>query len=192
MTDSTQLSMAENLFGISDSKKKCVFEVEIVSSDWLKSRLTKGCKCPLCGQYAKIYPRSINAEMARVLILMYRHFTKYPNSNPIHLDSFLSKVCGASRPKGNNHSLLVHWGLIERVGSRVSKAGIKRDGYYSITRLGGEFVEDRKSVPEHVYMYNNKRIGESDERVSIHQCLKHRFTRDSLLCMEPFGTVEFI
>ena len=190
--DAIQQNMVQTLFGNHVDGEKSYFELDGIKSEWLLSKAKKGLNCPLCGQYVKIYPRTINAAMAKVLILLVRHYKRYPHSRPVHIDSFLSKVCGANRPTGNNHSLLVHWGLLLKVGTLVSRAGKKRDGYYRPTDLGKQFVAGLKSVPKYVYMYNNARVGESDESISVDSALRGKFSRDELLSYEPFKSVDFV
>lgn len=159
-----------------------LLEVAGVESKWIRRHMENGCTCPLCGQHVKLYRRKITGEMARVLLLLYRHFKKYPHSNPVHVDSFLSAVCGRRRPKGNNHSLLVHWGLLVKCPPRVARStGEKRDGYYRITISGRSFIRQQCTVSKYAFIYNNKRIGWSDEDVGLRDVIESRFNLEELL-----------
>ena len=39
--------------------------------DWLRDRVEKGAKCPCCGQFAKVYRRTITSGMARALFMIW-------------------------------------------------------------------------------------------------------------------------
>jgi len=168
------------------------YELPGINSQWVIENAQKkgGCTCPLCKQRVKVYPRAITAGMVHTLIMLYNHFMRYPRSRPVHVDTFLTKVCREKRPKGNNHSLLVHWGLLDRLGTRVSRAGQKRDGYYNLTEKGILFCERKISVPLHVFMYNNAPVAQSPEKILIND-VKH-FDYEDLMSAEPFESLEFV
>ena len=140
----------------------------------------KGTTCPVCSQYVKIYLRTINHEMARTLAIIFRHFHKWPHSKPIHVDSYLSAISKKDRPKGNNHSLLVYWGLLQPCKAK-EKNGKMRTGYYAITSKGCRFVLGKDPVNKYAVMYNNNFYGLQGDLVFIRDVIRKNFDLQELL-----------
>ena len=146
---------------------------------FVKQGLRDGVDCPCCGQYCKITKRRLYNAMASALVLMYKHFRKYPFLPYIHLGDFLA-LQKNSKYAGGDPAKLVHWGFIERIdGVRVD--GCKRTGHYKITDLGRQFVEGKIQTSKAIYTFNNQVIAYDDEWTTIEQALGDRFDYTELM-----------
>ena len=74
--------------------------------EFLKRGSNKGCKCPACDQYVKVYKRPLNSGMARILIEMY----KLGDSEYHHIKDHLRKE---GLKNGHDWTLLRFWGMID-------------------------------------------------------------------------------
>lgn len=182
-----ELPFIEELFGRKELQDECIMAKTGIKSEKLVQLMRTGCGCPLCGHYLKIYPRSINREMATVIVLVAMHFTKYPHSQPLHMEHWLEIMYNAgvikSKLVGREHGRLVMWGLLEQVESRESKSEKKRvSGNYIVTEKGMAFALSKISVPKYAYVHNRKVIGFSEkETVMISECFKTEFNYTELM-----------
>ena len=64
-----------------------------------------GTRCPCCGQYVKLYKRSITATMAWTLLRMYRSSLL----DWVHVPTLLR----ARGRLSGDHAKLAYWGLIQ-------------------------------------------------------------------------------
>lgn len=136
---------------------------------WLTARLDKGSKCPCCGQYAKVYKRTIHSRMAADLIVALRR----AGTEWFHLPTMGNSY-------GGDFAKLVHWGLIEE-SPEVRADGSPRAGWWRITEKGEAYVRGRQKVHKYARIYNGKCLGLTDELVSIKQALRNRFDYDELM-----------
>lgn len=135
----------------------------------LLDHLEEGLTCPCCGQFAKVYRRSLNSGMARSLIEMYRAGAA---EDFIHLPTTISL---RSREEGK----LRFWGLVEEdVGVREDGG---RAGWWQLTRKGRLFVRDRLAVPKYVLLYNNTFQSFDGDEVRITDCLGDKFDYAELM-----------
>jgi len=78
------------------------------------------------------------------------------------------------------YSKLSYWGLIE--GKPNEDDDTKRDsGFWRITPLGIDFVNGKCSTCRHVFLYNKKRYGSSDETTTIKEALGDKFDYAELM-----------
>lgn len=106
---------------------------------WVANALThKNCKeiCPVCDQMIKIYVRPITIHMAKQLERLYYA------TGPIYAQDLQADKNGNER----KYSLLRWWDLAQGDGN----------GNWEITDFGRAFIEGKVSVPERVYLFNNK------------------------------------
>ena len=71
------------------------------NKEFLRANYEKGCDCPTCGQFVKLYKRKLNSGMAKTLIILEQYF----GFEPINVKSFLRE-----QSLTNNHdwTLLRH------------------------------------------------------------------------------------
>ena len=138
---------------------------------WLREQAAdKGAKCPCCSQFTKVYRRRLNANMARLLVVMYRH-------------------CGlgwshASTLGDGTGDLakLRYWGLVEDSGHTPS-GGI-RPGWWRVTEAGEALTLGHTTVPAHALVFDSKLIELDTSRgeISIRDALGDHFNYELLMC----------
>ena len=144
------------------------------AKQWLRKRLTKGARCPLCHQYAKLYKRKLNTGLAKFLLDLYkigRHEEYHHIASLLHFKT---------KTSGTDFYILKFWELIEEKSKDIN-ADTKTSGYWKITCKGIAFVEQRLKVPSHVCLYNGRLFGFEGEKVTIGQCLGERFSYSELM-----------
>lgn len=153
------------------------------AKDFLRTNFKKGCKCPACGQTVKLYSRKINSGMALFLIGLYRLEIRHQESMPgmVGREFFSNKQVMNEMNltvTSLDYSVLKHFGFIE---ARVSEAGKKDSGYWRLTQQGINFTQGNIDTAKHVFLYNNKAQGYSDEKTTIKQALGDKFDFDELM-----------
>ena len=133
----------------------------------------KGSTCPCCGKFVKTYRRKLHAEMARFLIKLHRKYSRW--QRPFSMRELFPH----SNKAASDGSYLVHWGLIERTNSN-NQSGAPA-GMYIMTEKGLRFVHGQEFVPSHVYLLNNKVVGWSNQKISIHTSLGKKFNYQELM-----------
>lgn len=116
----------------------------------------KGVDCPCCTQRVQRYKRKLNSGMACVLVHIYRATDALkPTDGWLHVSRTLAarKVAAADK----EYSKLRFWGLIEQHPGNVDPdASTPHSGLWRITNPGRLFVENKLSVPRHVYVFKNE------------------------------------
>ena len=139
---------------------------------WLEDRLDEGADCPACGQRAQLYRRKLDAGMARVLIQMHQRKNRQPG-RWVHVPSLGTP--------GGDPIKTRHWGLIEK-RDEVREDGSSRAGWWRLTDLGIQFVEDRVRVPKYAYLYSGVCVKlDEDETTSVTEALGTRFHYGELM-----------
>lgn len=139
------------------------------AKQWLRGNLMEGAPCPCCTQFAKVYRRRIHTTMARALIQLYRHGAR--GEDFIHAPSL----------PGDTHEIsqAVWWGLIEE--ERVRREDGGRAGWWTLTKRGVDFVQDRARVPEYALVYDGSPIRTEGDLIGIRDALGKRFRYDDLM-----------
>ena len=128
----------------------------------------KGVHCPACGQYAKIYPRTIHKNMARGLLDYYRFDRRNPGEF-MHV----SECCN------HESSQLIWWDLLEE--ELILRPDGGRAGYWRVTPLGRRFVMGFVTVPRNAMVYNETVLRYEGVQWSIHDALGYYFDLNGLL-----------
>jgi len=134
-------------------------------------------KCPVCNRLMKVYKRNIHAEMIIWLIELCK-LTEEVGSD-WHTTVEIIKCSQHLKAGGTNGTLLVHWGLIEKIPEENRAGGPA--GRYRITEKGFDFLYRKGTVPERVHFFCDKVIGYSEEHVSVKQALGKRFNYQELM-----------
>jgi len=148
------------------------------AKEYLKANFRNGVACPCCGQFVKKYSRSITGAMAVGLIHIYKKDT----FSFIHVENYLKDIPNLPASIRGDISKLRFWGLIQKE-SGIRADGSSRNGFYKITHKGAEFVEGRFKVHKHIFLYNNKFLGEdlNSPLITITQCLGKKFDYQELM-----------
>ena len=70
---------------------------------WLEKNIRKpgGCTCPVCGQHAQLYRRTITGPMAKGLVLIYRYFQTHTREKPLHVEGYFKRLNIGSSIRGD-------------------------------------------------------------------------------------------
>lgn len=156
-----------------------------------------GVDCPLCGQLAKVYRRSISTKACQLLVLLYCAY------GPV--DSFLlwqdgNELWGGSPPFPSDAHHLVWWALLDpvpqeydrRTGYEVTAATDPADidirevpGLYTISHYAEKFLRGEIAVPGQCRIYDGSPLSlVEDVGLDIFQGTGHEFDLAKLLA-EP-------
>jgi len=147
-------------------------ETIIEAKSFLKDNYKKGCECPACGHFVKMYKRKLNSGMALTLLRIYKHSRGW-----IKVKEWLR----INKYK-NNHdwTLLFYWGLLEEGDNRATKGG-KTNGEWRITEKGIEFAQNKIIVSKYIYIYNNRFLGFDPDSTNIIDSLGNHFDYNELM-----------
>jgi len=167
---------------MSDLKDGCTLEE---AKQWLRDRFDDGASCPCCHQYVKLYKRKLNSSMALAAVYIFKYFQANPDTDWLHVPSYLSRIISSATVRGGDWSKLRYWGLIEDQKG-VRSDGSERVGNYRITPAGKAFVAGTLRVPKHVFLYNGTVVKREDsETTSIDEALGDRFSYVELMDDAP-------
>lgn len=122
--------------------------------------------CPVCERYAKYELRPINSTQARALIWLVFKYREF-GCGDIWID--VPREAPSWLTKTNQHTTLSKWGLIERSGN--SNTTKKHSGNWRPTQLGCDFVDGKVTIPYKVCIWDDQKIGEVKEQISIYEAL---------------------
>lgn len=126
-----------------------------------------GAECPCCGQFVKVYRRTINSTMARQLITAWhKHGHEWFHTR----DVVLADSAGAG-----DFSKLENWGLIMRQPHVQGEDGKRTSGMWKITALGADFINGKSLVPQYVFIFNGEKQGAGGGEIHIQHALGKKF-----------------
>lgn len=140
------------------------------------AQMGEGVECPCCGQYCKVYPRSLHSSMANQLIRFYRLAKLHGLTEFYHYSRIVTSKFTAVG--GADFAKLALWDLTVPA---ECVPGENNNGYWKITAKGIDFVEKRIRVPKNLYVFNAKILKTSDELVGIEECLNNKFDYRELM-----------
>lgn len=146
------------------------------AKEFLKNEMKNGTSCPCCGQFVKLYRRSISSAMAWGLIQM----AKQPEGEWVDTTALFSRF-GKNCPSGVvDFTKLRHWKFVEGLdGERED--GSKRVGKWRVTREGRWFAENRQVAQKYCLVFNNTVYGFEGEFLKIKDCLGNKFNYNELI-----------
>lgn len=133
---------------------------------YLEDRKRDGVACPCCGQFVKLYRRTLTSSMVWALLIVNDYFAR-PGCDPwLHVEDYLKALPGLPAPIRGDFAKLRFWGFIEKAPG-VRDDGSSRNGYYRITDAGQQFANGVTVAPAAVYIYNNEFYGYDDQTVHV-------------------------
>jgi hypothetical protein len=148
---------------------------------YVRAKRDEGVPCPCCGQMCKVYPRSLNAAMARFLIWLVREYEERKKDDAA-TDLWISVNEGPliqHRKGGGDFAKMEHWGLIEQMANDDETK--RTSGFWRPTQSGIDFVYYRITVPRKAMLYMNECIGFSEEKINIREALGTKFDYQELM-----------
>jgi hypothetical protein len=142
------------------------------ATQWLRERADDGERCPCCRQFVKVYRRTINSTMARVLVLAHR--THGPAW--FRLRDIENRI---GRGGSSEAGKLRYWGLLEEETARRPDGG--RSGWWRVTEKGAEFVAGAP-VPKYARIYDGRLLGLLDgQHINIRDAFGTKFDFEELM-----------
>lgn len=142
---------------------------------YLRENFEKGCKCPVCDNSVRLYKRKLNSGMALFLLGLYK-LTRDKEAVYFSNKDIMENM--NINTSSLDYSVLRHFDLIS---PRISVVEKKDSGYWLLSLKGAQFVTGHLTSPKHVFLYNNKRQGFSDETITIKEALGSKFDFDELM-----------
>lgn len=137
-----------------------------------------GCICPCCNRINKLYPRTLNNTIARMLFGLVEAFQE--SQDWVHVRNIPWGTVDA-RAGGGDLGKLVLWELaIEEINDDPDKG---RSGFWKPTPWGLAFLHNQLRVPRIAFVYQNEVQSYSTDTVSIVEALGKLFSYAEL--MEP-------
>ena len=132
----------------------------------------KGGDCPVCGQFVKVYKRTINASMAAQLIRAQR---RYGGNETFHIKDLIEGEGG-----GADFAKLRYWGLIVEIENTNPKK--KNSGRWKVTNEGLAFILGYSQIPKYALIYNGRFLEfDGDETITIQDALGNKFNYQELM-----------
>lgn len=139
---------------------------------YLRENWNKGCDCPVCTQFVRLWKQKINSQIAKCLISLYL-ISKSDNKRWVHI---LREI----KPSNRMYSLARWWGLIE-AKEYHGEDDKKSSGYWCLTIKGINFVENKIKIPKYALLFNNHFYKFSGEDVDISDALGQKFSYRELM-----------
>ena len=142
----------------------------------------KGISCPCCEQYAKVYKRTVNSAMARLLIWLHRKRQQEYRWYNIHEFPLIQ-----GRRGGGDFAKLAYWGLVKSYdqevenGTQSSSPYSLGSGRWKIEPDGSDFVANTALIRKYANVYNGKLLGLSGDMIGISTCLGTHFSLEELM-----------
>lgn len=150
------------------------FELAHIKKDTMRKALNKGCRCPVCDQFVKVYSRTINCTMARQLIAAYKEFG-------VGQFFHVSKLVLPGSASAGDFPKLLHWGLIQGVPHAPGEDAKRTAGLWAVTQAGSDFINDRLTVPKYAVLYNTQLLELTGEEIGIQVALGKKFDYNELM-----------
>ena len=132
----------------------------------------KGADCPVCGQFVKVYKRTINASMAAQLIRAYK---LYGGRETFHIKNILEGEGG-----GADFAKLRYWNLIIELHN--DNPFKKNSGRWQLTEHGCAFIMGFRKIPKYALIYNGRFLDfDGDETITIQDALGNKFNYRELM-----------
>lgn len=124
-----------------------------------------GFRCPACTQFVKIWKRPLDKWIALFVIWLVGRFRRLNDWIPYKEGPMIHK-----RASGPDYSKSKYFGLA-LPADKVSASGPAK-GLWRPTDLGMSWAEGEAAVPEYVYVFADKVVFESPEKITVHDALK--------------------
>lgn len=141
---------------------------------FLRENWEKGIKCPCCGQMVKKYTRPLHYSMIICLIKLYK--LVQARQDYYHVNDF-----GADSTNGGDFAKLKYWGLIVEKPKDPQNKISRTSGFWTVTVKGKSFLLNRTTVARAIFIYNKKKIGESEQQVTAQEALGKKFNYSDLM-----------
>jgi hypothetical protein len=144
----------------------------------VEKNLVTGIQCPCCGQFAKVYKRTITSSMAYCLVT-FANKTKNEPDKFMHIRDLGTNLRTAHFFGSGDFAKLLYWDLIATTSNNDTAK--RSSGVWCITQRGVDFVADKITVPKHALLYDGKLIGLTGKQINIVAALGKKFHYKDLM-----------
>jgi len=145
------------------------------AKQFLRENWKEGVNCPCCTQYVRLWKYQIHTTMTRLLIALYR-LSK--SGEEFHHINTLWEIVG-NKSMGGDFAKLTLWDLIAPM-PKDSTQNKRATGYWKITPLGKQFVENKVSVDKILYTFDGVPYIK-EGKVTVIDTLKKKFNYEELM-----------
>jgi hypothetical protein len=149
--------------------------------EYVELERDEGVTCPCCGQFAKVYRRTIHSAMARSAIDLYQRQAWLGSGFPADIGSGnegWTHLTRAGNP-GGDEAKLRYWGLLEQRDAEPEHG--RTAGEWRLTKRGVHFVRDALVVPKYALIYNGDCLAHEGPLIGIRQALGSKFDYKELM-----------
>lgn len=145
----------------------------VAKRETMEKARDKGCSCPVCGQFVKVYKRPITSTMARQLIRAYHSYGAGPWFHAKNV------IMGGSST--GDFAKFEYWGMIQRQNQQPGTDNKKTSGLWRITPSGEQFVLRQITAPKYAVIYNAQLLELAGDEVTIADALGTSFNYNELM-----------
>jgi len=131
-----------------------------------------GGRCPCCKRWGKINGYQVTSTQTRGMIWMIKRFRK---NEWIDLGRAPKWILRAK-----TMSILQHWKLLERKAKGVDEDK-RGSGFWRLTEKGRDFVRKKTTIPKYAFVFDNRVIKFSSQRVDVLTSLGKKFSYSELM-----------
>lgn len=137
-----------------------------------------GGNCPCCSRWGKIHGYQVTSTHTRGMIWMFKRFRK---NEWIDLGRAPRWILRAK-----TMSVLQHWKLLERKAKDVDEDK-RGSGFWRLTEKGRDFIRNRTSISKYAFVFDNRVIKLSPQRVDVITTLGKKFSYNELMSTRMVG-----
>lgn len=163
----------------------------VLRGNWRDSIESKGDYCPVCDRWGKVNMVGLSGIMVKTMHWIYR----------VGQGDWVDVPSVAPRTIMRSYAFtkLKHWNLVEQKyvpppTKEEREAGVLRDtktsGLWRLTPMGIDFVFNGTTAPNKVFVYNDHRVGASDDMVTARDCAHEKFNYDAMMSNEFNGDYD--
>jgi len=128
----------------------------------------KGCSCPVCGQFVKVYKRQITSTMANLLLKAYK-------MHGIHKEFHVKTLENSS----GEFAKLRYWGLI--INHQEQNSSRCNSGLWNLTAAAEAFINGDIHLSKYILVYDGKALSAEPGTSSFEDCLGEPFNYQKLM-----------
>lgn len=154
----------------------------VLRREWQDTIEHSGGHCPVCNRWGKVNAIALRGVMVKTMHWLHQ----VGGGKWVYVPGIAPRFVTRSYAFAS----LKHWGLVEQrheppLTKEERQAGVQRDtrtsGMWKLTPTGYDFIFNGAAVPKHVFVYNDTRIGVSDDMVTARECAHEKFNYDAMM-----------
>jgi hypothetical protein len=154
----------------------------VLRGAWGDTIKSKGGHCEVCDRWGKINTIALRGIMVKTMHWIHRT----GNGDWVDVPALAPRFVARSY----SFTSLKHWNMVEQryvppPTKEEIEEGITREtrtsGMWRLTPMGIDFIYNGTTAPHKVFVYNDHRVGASDEVVTARDCANEKFNYDEMM-----------